>query len=213
MEEYVQFETEKALRNDKVYKWEAAKYGMINWCLNDVDIDNLRFFEPKFLAILYNDALKLKPDMSFEPTIDHDTNDNLQLDKGIDDDKAAIEPFSEGSPSNSCGGTTIIDLHDYLTDNNCDELSNGAWSTYVPNDEWKSMERERNDPKQGSQDSIGEYGLVINGNDLEHMCNYLLAKDALSFMNDMDERFDKKKLSLIGTPSDRIASLNKEFNN
>ncbi|GKC19278.1 hypothetical protein Tco_1021428, partial [Tanacetum coccineum] len=60
MEEYVQFETEKALTNGKVYNWETAKYGMINWCLDDVDINILRFFEPKFPAIVYNDALKLE---------------------------------------------------------------------------------------------------------------------------------------------------------
>ncbi|GJT34807.1 hypothetical protein Tco_0925226 [Tanacetum coccineum] len=196
----------------------------------------VRFITRKQLTTVYKDALKLKPGLSFEPTIDHDTNEknetslpksncedlnskaerkalrkrfskkekfnvlniaedllsyeisstsNLQLDKGIDDDKAGIEPFSEGSPSN----------------------------TYVPNDEWKSIEQEINDPKQGSQESIGEYGLVINNDDLEHMCNYFLAKDAPSFINDMDERFDEKKLSLIGTPSDMIASLDKEFNN
>ncbi|GJV75044.1 hypothetical protein Tco_1506628 [Tanacetum coccineum] len=65
MVEYVQFETERALRNSKVYNWETTKYGMVNWCLDEVDIDILRFFEPKFPAIVYNDALKLKPDPSF----------------------------------------------------------------------------------------------------------------------------------------------------
>ncbi|GKB89910.1 hypothetical protein Tco_0962182 [Tanacetum coccineum] len=31
MEEYVQYETEKAIRNGKVYKWETTKYGKINY--------------------------------------------------------------------------------------------------------------------------------------------------------------------------------------
>ncbi|GJU07319.1 zinc finger, CCHC-type containing protein [Tanacetum coccineum] len=43
MEEYVLFETEKALRNCKVYNLETAKYGMVNWYLDEVDIDILRF--------------------------------------------------------------------------------------------------------------------------------------------------------------------------
>ncbi|GJZ24823.1 retrovirus-related pol polyprotein from transposon TNT 1-94 [Tanacetum coccineum] len=33
MEEHVQYETEKALRNNQVYNWEIAKYGEISWCL------------------------------------------------------------------------------------------------------------------------------------------------------------------------------------
>ncbi|GJU56041.1 hypothetical protein Tco_1229755 [Tanacetum coccineum] len=59
MEEYVQFDIERALKNGKVYNWETAKYGMTNWYLEDVDINILIFFEPKFPAIIYNDALKL----------------------------------------------------------------------------------------------------------------------------------------------------------
>ncbi|GKD41125.1 hypothetical protein Tco_1261332, partial [Tanacetum coccineum] len=70
MEEYIQFETERALKIDKDYDWETTKYGMVNWHLDDVDINILRFFETKFPAIVYNDALKLKHDLSFEPTLD-----------------------------------------------------------------------------------------------------------------------------------------------
>ncbi|GJT94078.1 hypothetical protein Tco_1082923 [Tanacetum coccineum] len=92
-------------------------------------------------------------------------------------------------------------------------LSNGAWSTYVPSDEWKNMERERYDPKQGIQESIVQYRLMINDDDFKHMCDYLLAKDAPSFMNDIDERFKEKKFSLIETQSGRIASLDQEFDN
>ena len=72
MEEFVQFETEKALKSGKVYNWETAKYGMINLCLNEVDIDILRFFEPKFPAIVYNDVFSLKPDLPFYQIIDLD---------------------------------------------------------------------------------------------------------------------------------------------
>ncbi|GKD63830.1 hypothetical protein Tco_1305938 [Tanacetum coccineum] len=46
IEEYVQYETMKALRNGKVYNWETATY-----------------------AIVYNDALASKSDFSYEPTV------------------------------------------------------------------------------------------------------------------------------------------------
>ncbi|GJW09456.1 hypothetical protein Tco_1575283 [Tanacetum coccineum] len=54
MEEYIEYETEKALRNSQIYNWETAKYGKINYT---GDINNLRFFETKFPAIVYDDAL------------------------------------------------------------------------------------------------------------------------------------------------------------
>ncbi|GJT26155.1 retrovirus-related pol polyprotein from transposon TNT 1-94 [Tanacetum coccineum] len=54
MEEYVQYETEKSLRIGKVYNWETAKYDKIDYL---GDIDYLRFFETKFPAIIYDDAL------------------------------------------------------------------------------------------------------------------------------------------------------------
>nr|GEV39133.1 hypothetical protein [Tanacetum cinerariifolium] len=41
MEEYVWFETERALKKGKVYNWKTAKYGKTNWCLDNVDIDVL----------------------------------------------------------------------------------------------------------------------------------------------------------------------------
>ncbi|GKC24674.1 hypothetical protein Tco_1026824 [Tanacetum coccineum] len=54
MEEYVRYKPEKALRNNQVYNWETAKYGKINYI---GDINYLRFFETKFPAIVYDDAL------------------------------------------------------------------------------------------------------------------------------------------------------------
>ncbi|GKF74166.1 hypothetical protein Tco_0220498, partial [Tanacetum coccineum] len=64
MEEYVQLETERALRNGKVYNWETITYGKI-WY--DEDVHYLRFFEEEFPAIVYNDALASKSDFSSEP--------------------------------------------------------------------------------------------------------------------------------------------------
>ncbi|GKE93777.1 hypothetical protein Tco_1574872, partial [Tanacetum coccineum] len=74
MKEYVQFETERALRNCKVYNWETAKYGKINWFLDDVDVNVLKFFKTKFPAIVYNDALKLESEFSSEPALNSDIN-------------------------------------------------------------------------------------------------------------------------------------------
>ncbi|GJX17439.1 hypothetical protein Tco_0218271 [Tanacetum coccineum] len=54
MEEYVRYETEKALRNGQMYNWETTKYGKINYI---GDINYPRFFETKFPAIIYDDAL------------------------------------------------------------------------------------------------------------------------------------------------------------
>nr|GFB59349.1 hypothetical protein [Tanacetum cinerariifolium] len=68
IEEYVLFETKRALMRNQVYNWETAKYGMSDWCLDDVDINVLRFFETKFLATVYDVALSLKLGFSSEPT-------------------------------------------------------------------------------------------------------------------------------------------------
>ncbi|GJW29219.1 hypothetical protein Tco_0046094 [Tanacetum coccineum] len=74
MEEYVQFENERALRNGEVYNWETAQYGKVNWCLDDVDVNVLIFFETKFPAIVYDDALILESDYSSELALNSDIN-------------------------------------------------------------------------------------------------------------------------------------------
>ncbi|GJU97034.1 hypothetical protein Tco_1326305 [Tanacetum coccineum] len=68
LEEYVQYETEKALRNGKVYNLETTTYGKIKYV---EDIDDLRFFETEFPAIVYEDALSLESGFSYEPTALH----------------------------------------------------------------------------------------------------------------------------------------------
>ncbi|GJS51938.1 hypothetical protein Tco_0625300 [Tanacetum coccineum] len=52
---------------------------MIDWCLNDVDINVLRFFETKFPAIVYDDALSLKSGFSSEPTVRSQHVDEVNL--------------------------------------------------------------------------------------------------------------------------------------
>ncbi|GKA34824.1 hypothetical protein Tco_0721253 [Tanacetum coccineum] len=60
-------------------------------------------------------------------------------------------------------------------------------------------------------DINNEYGVMINDNDFKYMCDYLHSKDTPSFMNDIAERMEEKRYKLVGTPSERIASLNLEF--
>ncbi|GJY73068.1 hypothetical protein Tco_1288795 [Tanacetum coccineum] len=86
LEEYVRLETERALRNGKVYIWETATYGKI-W--NDEDVHYLRFFKEEFLAIVYNDALASKSDFSYEPTDNDD--DNVDIKQYLGD--LSIEPL------------------------------------------------------------------------------------------------------------------------
>ncbi|GJS20455.1 hypothetical protein Tco_0449087 [Tanacetum coccineum] len=91
------------------------------------------------------------------------------------------------------------------------ELDDGKWSTYVPNDEWKHLELEKMPPNNASYECIEEYRLMINDDDLEHMFEYLLAKDGPSFMDVEKEEMEGMKSMMIGTPSERAENLDKEF--
>ncbi|GJT70762.1 hypothetical protein Tco_1030048, partial [Tanacetum coccineum] len=66
MEEYDQYETEQALGNGKVFHWETATYSKIR-CVED--INDRKFFETKFPAIVYDDALSFKSSFSSKPTL------------------------------------------------------------------------------------------------------------------------------------------------
>ncbi|GJU01151.1 hypothetical protein Tco_1111489, partial [Tanacetum coccineum] len=66
MEEYVQFETERALRNGQVFNWEISTYGKIR---HVEYVHDLRFFETEFPAIVFNDALTSEPEVSSKPTV------------------------------------------------------------------------------------------------------------------------------------------------
>ncbi|GJW15153.1 hypothetical protein Tco_0019286 [Tanacetum coccineum] len=76
-------------------------------------------------------------------------------------------------------------------------LSQRDVTTYVPNEEWKRLELEKMPPSNASYECIGEYGLMINDDDLEHMFDYLLAKDVTSFMEVEKEEMKGKK-SMMG---------------
>ncbi|GJW09034.1 hypothetical protein Tco_1571457 [Tanacetum coccineum] len=66
-------------------------------------------------------------------------------------------------------------------------------------------------PSNASYKCIGEYGLMINNDDLEHMFDYFLAKDGPSFMDVEKEEMEGMKSIMIGTPSERAKNLDKEF--
>nr|GEX65258.1 hypothetical protein [Tanacetum cinerariifolium] len=59
----LELEEEKARRRGQEYNWESATYGKI-WY--DEDVHYLISFEKEFLAIVYNDALTSKPEVSFD---------------------------------------------------------------------------------------------------------------------------------------------------
>ncbi|GJR08887.1 hypothetical protein Tco_0791539 [Tanacetum coccineum] len=93
MEEYVQLKTERALRNGKVYNWETTTYGKI-WY--DEDVHYLRFFEIEFPAIVYNDALASKSDLSSEPTECMTRSSTKDLLTPIEEPKRSKEEVTEG---------------------------------------------------------------------------------------------------------------------
>ncbi|GKF25216.1 hypothetical protein Tco_0081110, partial [Tanacetum coccineum] len=76
MKEYVQIETERALRNGKVYNWEIGTYGKI-WY--DEDVHYLKFVEMEFPTIVYNDALASKSDFISKPTVSPQHVDEISL--------------------------------------------------------------------------------------------------------------------------------------
>nr|GEU53285.1 hypothetical protein [Tanacetum cinerariifolium] len=61
MVEYIQLEEEKARRRGQEYNWETATYGKI-WY--DEDVHYLGSFEKEFTAIIYNNTLTSKPEVS-----------------------------------------------------------------------------------------------------------------------------------------------------
>ncbi|GJU07320.1 hypothetical protein Tco_1123750 [Tanacetum coccineum] len=78
-------------------------------------------------------------------------------------------------------------------------------------DQFCKDELEKMPPSDASYECIGEYRLMINDDDLEHMFDYLLAKDGLSFMEVEKEEMEGKKSKMIGTPNERAENLDKEF--
>ncbi|GJU56841.1 hypothetical protein Tco_1234607 [Tanacetum coccineum] len=106
IEEYVQLETERALRKSKEYNWETATYGKI-W--DDEDVHYLRLFETEFPVIVYNDAWESKSGFSSEPTVSPQHVDEVDL-----KDETSLSEYDEeeyNDPSgqlNQFGGMLIF---------------------------------------------------------------------------------------------------------
>nr|GEU40673.1 hypothetical protein [Tanacetum cinerariifolium] len=88
MEEYIQYETENALRNNQVYNWETAKY--VNWktktSLSEYD-------DGKYNATSEN-ILGIDKDLF---SYDIFSIDNLKLEKDDDEGKIGFPAQSVGS--------------------------------------------------------------------------------------------------------------------
>ncbi|GJT13511.1 hypothetical protein Tco_0860553 [Tanacetum coccineum] len=76
IEEYVQLETKKVVRNGEVYNWEIATYGKIRYV---EDVHYLKFFETEFPAIVFDDALTFELEFSSEPTTSPQHVDEVNL--------------------------------------------------------------------------------------------------------------------------------------
>ncbi|GKA47144.1 hypothetical protein Tco_0740027 [Tanacetum coccineum] len=117
MEEYVQLETNRDLRNSKVYNWETATYGKI-WY--DEEVHYLILFETKFPAIVYNDALASTSDFSSKPILSpqHVDEGNLKNETSLsdyDDEKYNVISFNDIFPFN------IFSVNDLKLDKDNDD--------------------------------------------------------------------------------------------
>ncbi|GJZ77003.1 hypothetical protein Tco_0641675 [Tanacetum coccineum] len=145
---------------------------------------------------------------------------NLKPDEGSDADEVGFKQFSMNSPRKP------LDLENNVGDDQkgfdefckswwmkreTESLSNDGWSNYVPNDEWNLLEFERNNPIQAKPDCISKYGLLIDDNDFEYMCDYLLSKDEPFTVSNEEVRLEDKKCKLIGTPHEQIAKVEQDF--
>nr|GEW13836.1 hypothetical protein [Tanacetum cinerariifolium] len=91
MEEYIRLEEEKARRLGKVYNWETVTYGKI-WY--DEDLQDLRYVETEFPAIVLNDALTSEVTLSSEPTVsplnDNQNDFRISFDESDDENYTVI---------------------------------------------------------------------------------------------------------------------------
>ncbi|GKB97971.1 hypothetical protein Tco_0984108 [Tanacetum coccineum] len=101
MEEYVQYETEKALKNGKVYNWETTTYGFSSEpTISPQHIDEINsknetsFFEyddEKYNVISYNDLFPFNIIYVNESKLDTNNNDD-KIDVKQSSGDISIEP-------------------------------------------------------------------------------------------------------------------------
>ncbi|GJY61744.1 hypothetical protein Tco_0462401 [Tanacetum coccineum] len=92
-----------------------------------------------------------------------------------------------------------------------ENASNGGWNDYKTHEEWKLIKLEKSKPKHDNHECIRKYELMIDDQDFDYMCDYLLSNDGPFFMNEEKERVDEGKYKLVGTPQDRMKKLGEEY--
>nr|GEU79196.1 hypothetical protein [Tanacetum cinerariifolium] len=89
--------------------------------------------------------------------------------------------------------------------------NNDGRGHYSPNEEWKLLERAEQNETKDANETIREYELVITNEEIEWMCEYLLAKDAPSFTINDNERLEEEKDDLTKNSKNGIPNLYEEF--
>nr|GEY20503.1 hypothetical protein [Tanacetum cinerariifolium] len=89
-----------------------------------------------------------------------------------------------------------------------DQLCDGGWIFYVPNHEWILLEFKRKNLIHAKRDCIGEYGLLIDDNDFECMCDYLLYKDKPLTVSNEEGRLEVKKCKLLERHANELLRCN-----
>nr|GFB30272.1 hypothetical protein [Tanacetum cinerariifolium] len=120
MEEYIELEAEKACRYGRAFNWETTTYDKVSYF---DDFDYLKDFENEFPAIVYDDALRSGPEISFEPTVRPLYDDQIDFIISFDefDDEDYIVMYDKDSFSyklifvnyfkmNSVNGIDEVDL-------------------------------------------------------------------------------------------------------
>ncbi|GJU66440.1 hypothetical protein Tco_1252699 [Tanacetum coccineum] len=117
MKEYIRLEEEKARRSGKVYNWETAMYGKI-WY--NEDVQELRYVETEFSAIVFNDAISFDESDDEDYTVIYDKNsfsykiisvDDLKTDSENDNDIVNMPSFPSPEPM-----VSYFDDLDYFKD-------------------------------------------------------------------------------------------------
>ncbi|GJT98950.1 hypothetical protein Tco_1094468, partial [Tanacetum coccineum] len=118
IEEYVQLETENALRNNQVYNWETAKYREISWCFDTdggytsiIQFCELMLRRPRIIVINIDKSYDTPLGTSDDAWINYfpnDDNDAIQANQEWFDDHEPMEDDDDDDDDD------IRDLDDYL---------------------------------------------------------------------------------------------------
>ncbi|GJU07568.1 hypothetical protein Tco_1123998 [Tanacetum coccineum] len=126
MEEYIEFQAEKAQRRGQTFTWETATYRKV-YC---DDLDSFTDFEIDFPAIVYNDAYASSQNVSSEPTVSiyneikADIDFSISFSNSEDDDYTVIcdkDSFSFKIIHVSDLKPELVDEHVKINTESCSE--------------------------------------------------------------------------------------------